>query len=122
MALVNKVWCDVLALTCDAHVVPMEGIRQAISHHGVLHGGVSHLHARTHLYSVGSLIGGEGSEEKCCFRTGPEFSKALVLPLCSIGLTRLMLSIPPATTTVDSPVWMDWAPRHTAFSPEPQTI
>lgn len=55
MALVNKVWCDVLALTCDAHVVPMESIRQAISHHGVLHGGVSHLHAHTHLYSVGSL-------------------------------------------------------------------
>lgn len=33
-----------------------------------------------------------------------------------------MLSIPPATTTVDSPVWMDWAPRQIDFRPEPHTI
>lgn len=36
--------------------------------------------------------------------------------------TLLMLSIPPATTTVDSPVWMDWAPRQIDFRPEPHTI
>ena len=33
-----------------------------------------------------------------------------------------MLSMPPATTTVESPAWTDWAPRHTDFSPEPHTI
>ena len=33
-----------------------------------------------------------------------------------------MLSMPPATTTIASPVWIAWAPRLTAFSPDPHTI
>lgn len=41
--------------TCDAHVVAMEGVCQAVSHHGVLQGGVSHLHTCSHLHGVRSL-------------------------------------------------------------------
>ena len=33
-----------------------------------------------------------------------------------------MLSMPPATTISESPVWMPCAARPTAFSPEPQTL
>lgn len=45
--------------TCDAHVVAMEGVRQAVSHHGVLQGGVAHLHPGPHLQRVRSLRGNQ---------------------------------------------------------------
>lgn len=38
------------------------------------------------------------------------------------GLTLLMLSMPPATTMLESPILMDWAARHTALRPDPQII
>ncbi|TNN64475.1 hypothetical protein EYF80_025326 [Liparis tanakae] len=34
--------------TCDAHVVAVEGVRQAVGHDGVLQGGVAHPHADPH--------------------------------------------------------------------------
>ncbi len=33
-----------------------------------------------------------------------------------------MFSMPPATTTSASPVWMAWAASMTAFKAEPQTL
>lgn len=45
-----------VAHTCNAHVVAMEGVRQAVSHHGVLQGGIAHLHACSHVQGVGSLL------------------------------------------------------------------
>src|SRR5712671_4827288 len=33
-----------------------------------------------------------------------------------------MLSMPPATTISESPVWIPWAARATAFKPDPQTL
>lgn len=41
--------------TCHAHVVAMEGVCQAISHHGVLQGDIAHLHTCSHLQCVRSL-------------------------------------------------------------------
>lgn len=41
--------------TRDAHVVVMKGVRQAIGHHGVLQGGVAHLHTCSHVQGVRSL-------------------------------------------------------------------
>lgn len=41
--------------TCDAHVVAMEGVCQAVSHHGVLQGGVAHFHTCSHVQRVRSL-------------------------------------------------------------------
>ena len=34
----------------------------------------------------------------------------------------LMLSMPPATTTCESPLWIAWQPSATDFNPEPQRM
>lgn len=44
------------AHTCNAHVVAMEGVRQAVSHHGVLQGGIAHLDTCSHVQGVRSLL------------------------------------------------------------------
>lgn len=48
--------CDNMTiLTCDSHVVAVEDVRQAIGYHGVLQGGVAHLHSCSHMHCMRSL-------------------------------------------------------------------
>lgn len=87
--------------TSDAHVVVMKGIRQAVGHHGVLQGGVAHLHAGPHVQGVRSLRA--HNERPVCPRLSLAQSKMNKYQVP----TLLMFSMPPATTTVDSPDMMD---------------
>lgn len=53
--------------TCDAHVVGVEGVGQAVGDDGVLQGHVAHLHPRAHLDRMGGLKGQTAHREKRSF-------------------------------------------------------
>lgn len=83
----------------------MKGVRQTVGHHGVLQGGVAHLHARSHVHGVRRLCVHNSSLPARSLRV---HTLGGTRGSVRVGVyTLLMFSMPPATTTVDSPAMMD---------------